>query len=145
MGMAEIVMPENYIAMFSAPSKEEETKIIAKAVDKVKLLSKMISREQSLETGKVTALGQLCAGIVNDGFYKFIISSKKFYSTDACISCGQCVENCMMNNITLKDGKALWGKDCVHCMACICKCPVESIENGRHTKGLRRYTCLREQ
>ncbi len=139
MGTAEVVMPENYLVMFSPPPKEEDAGIVEKATAHTKALCMQILEEVPFEKVKINFVGHLYSDFVNPMFYTFYIGAKKFYTTDACISCGKCVDNCMLNNITLKDGKPVWGKACTHCMACICKCPCEAIEYGKHTKGLRRY------
>lgn len=139
MGTAEVVMPENYIAMFSAPSKEKSKKIVLKATEKTEILANEILRETPFEKRGNTVVDRFLSGFMNFGFYKFSVSAKKFYVTDKCISCGKCVENCMLNNINLDSSKPVWGNNCTHCMACICKCPTEAIEYGKHTKGLRRY------
>ncbi len=139
MGIAEIVMPENYIVMFEAPSAEDEGGIIQKATDRAMLLRDKIAAEEPFAPFKNTFVGHLCSDIVTPFFYRFYIGAKKFYTTDACISCGKCERVCMLNNITLKEGKPVWGKDCTHCMACISRCPTEAIEYGKHTVGLRRY------
>ena len=34
---------------------------------------------------------------------------------------------------------SVWGKNCTHCMACICYCPKEAIEYGKKSKGKPRY------
>ncbi len=141
MGTTEVIMPENYIVMFAPPTETEDIDIIAKATEHTKELSSRILTEQSFAQKKYTFMEHLYSDIVNPLFYKFYVRAKKFYATDACISCGQCVKNCMLNNVNLKDGKPVWGKNCTHCMACICKCPTEAIEYGKQTKGLRRYTC----
>ncbi len=140
MGTVEILMPENYIAMFSAPTEEEAENIISDASQYALTLAEKIASQKPLDEVKLTLTGRLCSGIVNSCFYTFCIGAKKFFVTDKCISCGRCVQSCMLNNITLKDGKPIWGSNCTHCMACICKCPTEAIEYGRHTKGLHRYT-----
>lgn len=44
-----------------------------------------------------------------------------------------------LNNIRLENGKPVWGKNCTHCMACICYCPKEAIEYGEKSKGKPRY------
>ena len=45
-----------------------------------------------------------------------------------------------MNNVTIKDGKPVWGRNCTHCMACICYCPKDSaIEYGKKSVGQPRY------
>lgn len=139
-GTAEIVMPENYIAMFKAPSAEELLEIIAKAKEPTVKLARLISKGKPFEQVKTTLIDSLASGIVNSCFYTFCISARKFHATDKCIACGKCTKECMLNNITLKDGKPVWGKNCTHCMACICKCPVEAIEYGKRTKNKRRYS-----
>ncbi len=145
MGVAEIVMPENYIAVFSAPSEEEEKEILFRAREKAHSLCENILEEKPLDVVRINLVGHLCSDIVNPLFRYFIVRDKKFYASDACVSCEICVDSCMFHNITLKDGKPVWGGLCTHCMACICKCPVEAIEYGKHTKGLRRYVCPEEQ
>ena len=79
------------------------------------------------------------SGPVNPIFYKFFVKANAFTASGACIGCGQCAKRCPMNNITLKDGKPVWGKNCTHCMACICYCPVSAIEYGKKSVGQPRY------
>ncbi len=145
MGTAELVMPENYIVMFKAPEPQEDEGIISKAENKTAELCQKIQGEQPFDNIKNTFVGHLCSDLVNPMFYTFYIGAKKFYSTDKCISCGKCAEICMLNNIIIKDGRPVWGKDCTHCMACISRCPTEAIEYGKHTIGLRRYVCPKDK
>ena len=56
-----------------------------------------------------------------------------------CVSCGKCVELCPLNNITLIDGKPVWGNHCTHCMACLHRCPTEAIEYKKKTQSKPRY------
>ena len=84
------------------------------------------------------------SGIVNKLFYPVFVHAEKFYATDECISCGKCVKVCPVNNIRIESGKPVWGDNCTHCMACICRCPSEAIEYGKHIRGLARYTCKKE-
>ncbi len=140
MGTAQIVMPDNYLIMFASDGADDD-KIIENAANYTTELCKLIRSESPFDKIKTTFTGHLCSDIVTPFFYTFYIRAKKFYATDACISCGKCAENCMLNNITINDGRPVWGKDCTHCMACICKCPTEAIEYGKNTQGRRRYTC----
>ncbi len=143
MGTAKIVMPENYIVMFDLGDGAEDEKTISTASRRAEELSLIISEGGELERVKVSFLGHLASDVVTPFFYRFYISAKRFYTTDKCISCDKCTESCMLNNITLKDGKPTWGGECIHCMACISKCPTEAIEYGKKTKGRRRYVCKR--
>lgn len=138
-GMAEIKMPENYIAVFSAPDKETSEKLLRIGERKVLRAAELIKDGKELKTKKAGPLGSFLSGPVNWGFYKFIIGDRKFYVTDKCVSCGQCAENCMVNNIRMENGRPVWQGGCIHCMACICRCPVQAIEYGKHSVGLRRY------
>lgn len=84
------------------------------------------------------------SGVVNVLFYPVFVHAKKFFATGDCVSCGKCVNMCPLNNIQLENGLPVWGNSCTHCMACICHCPKEAIEYGKHSQGLNRYTCKKE-
>ena len=49
------------------------------------------------------------------------------------------MELCPLNNIHLENGKPVWGKNCTHCMVCICYCPKEAIEYGKKSRNKPRY------
>ncbi len=142
LGVYPIVMPENYIAMFKAPPKEEIPKIIESATLKAKELAKRIKNGEPLPKVKKGVFGRLLSSkMVNGGFYAFCVSAKRFYVTDKCISCGKCQRECVYGNVIMTNGKPVWGKNCTHCMACICKCPTFAIEYGKKTKNKDRYVC----
>ena len=139
MGTAQIVMPENYIAMFSAPHADEARQIVAKAEPSIDRAIAAIQRNQPFAPTRNNLYDRFMSGPVNLIFYKFFVNADAFTVSDACISCGQCAKRCPMNNVTLKDGKPVWGKACTHCMACICYCPVSAIEYGKKSVGQPRY------
>ena len=116
-------------------------KIIIVAGRTILRIVKAIKNDKYLELGKVPLADKICSTVVNKAFYAFIVKAKKFYSKDTCISCGKCEKVCPLSNVTLVDGKPKWGKDCTHCMACICKCPTEAIEYGKASQGKPRYQC----
>lgn len=140
-GCFEVVMPENYIALFTTPSKDKALKIIAESEKIIDKAAFAINKEERFPNISVTTADKLNSGVVNNIFYPLFVHAKKFYATDACISCGKCVKVCPLNNIHIENSRLIWGKACTHCMACICRCPKEAIEYGQHSKGLVRYTC----
>ena len=138
-GTAQIVMPENYIAMFSAPQADKAREIVAKAEPNIDCVIASIQRNQPFAPTRNNLYDRFMSGPVNPIFYKFFVNADAFTVSDACISCGQCAKRCPMNNVTLKDGKPVWGRNCTHCMACICYCPKEAIEYGKKSVGQPRY------
>lgn len=141
MGIKEIVMPENYIAMFSAPDEKESNIILKKAEPIIDNIIDNVEKNKKFKELKPTLLDKIKSGVVNTLFYKTIVKDKKFYAKDNCISCGKCEEVCLLNNIKIINGNPTWNGDCTHCMACICNCPVEAIEYGKKSLGKRRYIC----
>ena len=139
MGTAQIVMPENYIAMFSAPQADAARKIVAKAEPDIDRAIAAIQANQPFAPTRNNLYDRFMSGPVNPIFYKFFVKANAFTASGACIGCGQCAKLCPMNNVTLKDGKPVWGKVCTHCMACICYCPVSAIEYGKKSVGQPRY------
>ena len=140
MGTAQIIMPENYIAMFNAPQTAEAKKIVEKAEPDIVRTIEAIQAGQEFHAPRNNLYDQAMSGLVNPIFYRVIVKSAAFRAKDTCTTCGQCVKNCPLNNIKLgADGKPLWGGDCTHCMACICYCPAEAIEYGKKSIGKPRY------
>lgn len=140
-GCIPVVMPENYIALFTAPAEEETLAIIRRADEAIEKAALLIKTKEIYTQSDITWKDRMNSGIVNDLFYPVFVHAKKFYVTEACVSCGKCEKLCPLENIRLENGRPVWGKSCTHCMACICKCPKEAIEYGGHTKGLVRYSC----
>lgn len=67
-------------------------------------------------------------------------SSKEFYTLPTCTSCGQCVEICPTNTISLIDRKPRWAEmGCTQCFACIHRCPAHAIQYGKNTETRGRY------
>lgn len=141
MGVLQVVMPENYIAMFGVPEKEEAGKIVRAALPSLEIAARRMEAGEALPQWKPDLLDRMKSGFVNSCFYTFIIKDRAFAAGDRCNGCGLCAKKCMVNNITIKDGKPVWGGNCIHCMACISYCPQMAIEYGRASQGKHRYQC----
>lgn len=140
-GVLGVVMPENYIALFSAPEASEARVILEQALPVLTQGAAWIEQGVPFPEKKITCLDRLKSGLVNRLFYQFTVRAKPFYSTEACTGCGRCGKLCPLNNIHLAEKRPHWGNRCTHCMACICGCPVEAIEYGRRSQGKVRYWC----
>lgn len=138
-GTAQVVMPENYIAMFSAPQADEARQIVARAEPSIDRAIASIQAGQPFAPTRSNLYDRFMSGAVNPIFYPCFVKAGAFTVSDVCIGCGQCEKRCPMNNVTLQNGKPKWGKRCTHCMACICYCPKTAIEYGKKSVGQPRY------
>ena len=118
MGTAQIIMPENYIAMFNAPQKEQAKSIVEQAEPELQKVLTQLKAGQQFPAPRDNLYDRLMSGPVNPVFYRFFVKADAFRATDACIGCGKCVELCPLNN---------------------CYCPKEAIEYGKKSRGKPRY------
>ena len=139
MGTAQIVMPENYIAMFNAPQIDEARQIVAKALPDIDLAIAAVRAGEPFPPPRNNLYDRFMSGPVNPVFYSVCVKANSFTASEVCTGCGQCARRCPANNISLPSGRPHWGKTCTHCMACICYCPVEAIEYGKKSAGKPRY------
>ncbi len=140
-GTLQVVMPENYIAMFPVPDAAEARIIIDAARPVLERGVACIQEGMDFPALKIGAADKLKSGVVNSAFYKLFIRAKPFTVSEACTDCGNCSKSCVLNNIRLIDGKPIWGGSCTHCMACISICPTSAIEYGKASRGRPRYRC----
>lgn len=141
MGTAQIVMPENYIAMFAVPKPATAQKIIRKAEPQIDEAAEIIAKGERIPEKKISVLDRLKSSIVNPAFYSMFVKDDSFRATEACTGCGQCAQRCPLNNISVADGRPVWHGNCTHCMACISYCPAQAVEYGRKSIGKPRYHC----
>ncbi len=139
MGTMQIIMPENYIAMFNAPNINQAKAIVKEAQPAIEKAIACIKKDSSFPMPRHNLYNRIMSGPINSIFYRFIVKANAFQVDSSCIGCGLCVQKCPMNNIKLKDKKPIWDKQCTHCMACISYCPTKSIEYGKKSVGKPRY------
>ncbi|MCR5803885.1 MAG: EFR1 family ferrodoxin [Clostridia bacterium] len=138
-GAAQVVMPQNYIALFKMQSTEENKKIVKDALPSIDKIADMIKNGEKTDDKVIKSFEYALTKWVRDVYYKGFMKTKKFKATDACISCGKCAKVCPLSNISMNGNKPSWGKNCTHCMACINQCPKEAIEYGKGSVGKTRY------
>lgn len=140
-GLLPVQMPENYVAMFSVPDENHIRAILRRADQTLLQAAGLIAEKKPFPPVSVSWKDRMLSGPVNAVFHSFVVKDRAFFATGDCTGCGQCAQLCPVNNITLKEGKPSWNKRCMHCMACICGCPQESIEYGKKSVGKPRYQC----
>lgn len=143
-GLAEVLMPENYLAMYPTPSEAECRAIIARAEPHIAELAALIQAGKNFPETEVSFKDRLRSGPVNLLFYPTCVHDKGFTVSDACVSCGKCASRCPLSNIELSDGKPIWKGNCTHCMACIAGCPAKAIEYKSASQGQHRHYIMED-
>ncbi len=140
-GHAEFRMPRNYVASDAYPMlpPEQVRDRILDSYEKISAVAEDIRQGRKLKARHVFLFETLITLPFNPVWSKLKYQTKDFYATDKCISCGKCVRVCPLNNVSLKYDRPSWGRDCTHCMACICNCPVDAIEYGNVTQNKEKY------
>jgi NAD-dependent dihydropyrimidine dehydrogenase PreA subunit/flavodoxin len=136
-----VQMPNTYIVFpgFDVDPKELETAKIAKARLLLPSVIKAINDDKPIDAYRKGRLPFLKSRVIYPQFIKHALNSRPFYTTDACISCGRCVEFCPAKNLSMKEHKPLWGDHCVQCLSCLHRCPTRAIEYGKLTRNKGRY------
>lgn len=140
-GLAKVVMPQNYIALFKMTEAEEIEKRQKEALVQIETIAQAISKGESLDLSCKSKVEYAFTRIVEKIYNGPFTQTKKFYATDECVGCSLCEKVCPLNNIELVDNKPSWKGSCIHCMGCINRCPKQAIEYGKNTIGKARYSC----
>lgn len=140
-GIEMVLMPQNYIALFKMTPTDECERRYQEAEKSIAHISAKISKGESLNQKKASGFEYAGTKLVEKIYYGPFTKTKNFYASDECVGCGLCEKVCPLNNITMVNGKPKWLKSCVHCMACINRCPKQAIEYGKKTAGKQRYIC----
>ena len=75
MGTAQIIMPENYIAMFNAPQKEQARSIVEQAEPALQKVLAQLKTGQQFPAPRETFYDRLMSGPVNPAFYRFFVKA----------------------------------------------------------------------
>lgn len=144
-GLAGVLMPENYLALFSTPDKEEAERILAASAPQLTALAEDIRAGTPFPPAQPSLTDRLKSGPVNALFYATTVSDKGFAAGGGCVGCGLCAKRCPLGNISLTDQKPRWNGNCTHCMACIGGCPTGVIEYKQKSKGQPRYYIMEDE
>lgn len=138
-----IAMPNTYVSLpgFGIDSDEIEKQKIEKAKIRIEQIISDIKAQKRMTKYDCHegSIPRLKTYVINPLFTKYQLTTKPFYTTDACISCHQCEQKCPLHNITLVNGKPQWGNNCTQCEACFHICPTNAIQYGKYTKGKQQY------
>lgn len=114
------------------PNKREHTQAKNFARTLLEYFQVYSSSENIYNYNKGTKKGLIynCESLLTKRWLINNIYTRFFSSTEKCIGCGECVEECPQNNIILDSIKRpKWGNSCELCFICEMVCPVQAINS----------------
>ena len=134
-----VAMPNTYVPMFNLDDGALCRKKIENARHAVASIAEDVIARKRVWNVHEGSAAWLKTYVVNPLFVRFVIGTRSFHVDEGCISCGICGKSCPVGNIRLVDGHPVWGKQCIHCMACLHFCPRKVIQYGKATQKKGRY------
>lgn len=135
-GSFELVMPDNFIVWSDVPSPARIDTILNGAE---KRLDGIIASIRARQPGKIDTgtPGNLYMKIEE---FSTSENTSALYADEKCTSCGLCADICPMRCIKLDDcGRPVWEGSCTMCLACLHRCPANSVQHGNNTQNKGRY------
>lgn len=130
-GAEQFNMPNNLAdcKIFSVKNGEEIKKTIRRAEKRADRFANRILRGKKARRGfglPAHAVGYLCQ---RRFWWKGEAEKRKKLRIDAarCVGCGLCAKRCPVQNIEVRDGKAVPRGNCVLCYRCVNLCPRQAI------------------
>lgn len=136
-----VIMPNTYVCLpgFDVDAHKEEQYKLQEAEIRIGQIAERLSRRMKEFDCNEGSMPWTKTYIIRPLFNRFLIAPQKFHVSSSCISCGKCTKACPLNNISMKDGHPVWGKDCTMCLACYHHCPTHAIEYGKNTRRKGQY------
>ncbi len=135
-----VQMPGNAIVAYDRFSEKKVIKLAQMFDKKIPKISGFI---KSKNRNNMDTLQPLLHPIMYPLHRRFMngfpTEDDKYFTTDACKLCGNCIKVCPVDNITIENKKIVWGNKCEQCMACIQWCPSEAIQFSNKTANRKRY------
>lgn len=136
-GVQGVQMPANYVVMYDVLDREMAADAAVKAIPAIEKIANTIQAGGVLADDELN--GNQMFSAIAPAFTALMVKAKNFYAEDTCVGCGTCASLCPLGNISIDNKKPVWGKECMHCMACIGACPEKAIQYGKATKDRNRY------
>lgn len=136
-----VTMPNTYVSLpfFDVDAPEVEKAKLDAMPRRVEEIARMIVSGEHTDDVVRGLFPGFKSTVIYPFFIRNALSAKPFRVGDCCISCGKCERRCPMHNITLTDGRPVWGDSCAGCLGCYHICPVHAINRGTATRHKGQY------
>lgn len=133
-------MPDNYILLYDLQKPMQQRKQLESADNKLRKIAQSILLEESGNHNDMTGPFHSLVTWLVYPFYRKGRKTKNFLTTEACNDCGACEKICPSGTINMHLKRPEWVEEsCIHCLACLHRCPQKAIQYGKRTEGRGRY------
>lgn len=138
-----VTMPNTYVSLpgFDVDDEDVEARKVQNAVARVRFINEEIASKVRMKQYNCHegAIPFTKSYVLRPLFNTFLMSSKPFHATEACVGCKKCEKACPVNNIKMAERRPVWGSNCTQCLACYHVCPVHAVQYGKRTRGKGQY------
>lgn len=125
----DIAMPDNFFAV----PEFVRSRMLTAAEDKLAGMQQKLSK-QVQDTNRCcdAFLWEHGGTSIGWAFMRSVLQiDKLLVDATKCVGCGICARVCPMQNITMQDGKPVFGNNCATCFGCLHWCPQSAVRIGR--------------
>ncbi len=133
-----VLMPDNF---FGIPQEKRVEQLKAAEPVIAKMAEEVAEAKANVASVKEAMLWKLFGTSASWWYLKNKLNFEAMtVDAEKCISCGICADVCQMENISLVDGKPVFGNNCAYCLGCFHWCPESAISAGKLTlDNSKRY------
>lgn len=133
----DIAMPDNF---FDVPQSMRNRLLQSSAVKLQQTAAAVTDRTTDAARVKDAWLWESFGTALAWKFMDKVLHIAALFADSNCIGCGICAQICPLKNITMQNGRPVFGSACASCLGCLHWCPQNAVHAGRKTvKKGRNY------
>lgn len=138
-GRFSIRMPDTWTPTFDLSDTGKVAKVLKAEPAQLAKIAAKIQRQTKTRRAKRQAPMKVVQ--LYHPNYEKMRKTKYLWTTDRCVGCGRCAENCPTGTIEMKNGRPFLPKSkCAMCLRCLHTCPVFAMQYSDLTMQHGQYT-----
>ena len=133
-------MPDNYILLYDLQKPQQRDNQLKNSDITIREIAEKLINGERGNHNFITGPFHTLVTKIAYPLYRKGRKTDKFYATDDCNGCELCQQICPSGTISMYLNRPEWTEErCIHCLACIHRCPQKAIQYGKKTESRGRY------